>query len=171
MQPAQTHVSLELITDTDMYHFIENSILGGVSMITTRYARANAPTPPAYDASRPNVNLIYLDANNLYGWAMSQPLPTHGFRFLQHDEIEALAVEVGELSDDADDGYRFEVDLSYPQHLNDAHGDYPLAPSRWRLVVICIHPLSRQSFHRLHLKGNSLLISEIKSGMWYTTAI
>ena len=81
MQPAQTHVSLELITDTDMYHFIENSILGGVSMITTRYARANAPTPPAYAASRPRVNLIYLDANNLYGWAMPQPLPICGFRF------------------------------------------------------------------------------------------
>ena len=121
-----THVSQELITDIDMYHFIENSIRGGISMITTSYARANAATLPAYDASRPNVNLIYLDANNLYGWVMSQPLPTHGFRFLQPDEIEAMAVEVGELADDAEDGYIFEVDLSYTQHLHDAHDDYPL---------------------------------------------
>ena len=83
-------------------------------MITTRYARTNVPTLPAYDASRPNVNLIYLNANNLYGWAMSQPLPTDGFRFLQPDEIEALALKVvGELSDDAEDGYIFEVDLTY----------------------------------------------------------
>ena len=59
---------------------------------------------------------------------MSQPLPTHGFRFLKPYEIETLAVEVGELSDDAEDGYIFEVDLSYPQHLHDAHDDYPLAP-------------------------------------------
>ena len=72
-------------------------------------------------------NLIYLDANNLYGLAMSQPWPAHGFQFLQPDEIEALAV-VGELSDDAENGYVFEVDLSYPQHLHDAHGDFPLAP-------------------------------------------
>ena len=122
------HVSLELTTDIDMYHFIENSIRGGISMITTRYARANSPTLPAYDASRPRVNPIYLDANNLHGWAMSQPLPTHGFRFLQPDEIGAL-IEVGELSDDAEDGYIFEVDLSYPQHRHDAHEDYPpLAP-------------------------------------------
>ena len=78
------------------------------------------------------------------------------FRFLQPDEFEALAV--GELSDEAEDRYIFEVDLSYPQHLHDAHDDYPLSPSRWRLVVICIHPLSRQYFHRLHLKENSLLI-------------
>ena len=59
---------------------------------------------------------------------MSQPLPTHGLRFLQPDEIEAVAVEVVELSDDAENTYIFEVDLSYPQHLHDAHDDYPLAP-------------------------------------------
>ena len=59
---------------------------------------------------------------------MSQTLHICVFRFLQPDEIEVLG-EVGELSDDAEDGYLFEVDLSYPHHLHDAHDDYPLAPS------------------------------------------
>ena len=118
------HVSLELIRYIDMYHFIEKSIRGGISMITTRYDRAS--TLPGYDASRPRVNLIYLDANNLYGWTMSEPLPICGFRFLQPNEIGALAV-VGELSNDAEDGYIFEMDLSYPQHLHNAHDDYPLS--------------------------------------------
>ena len=59
-------------------------------MITTRYGQAKFPTLPGYVDSHPHVHLIYLDANNLYGWAMSQPLPTGGFRFLQPDEIEAL---------------------------------------------------------------------------------
>ena len=59
-------------TDNRYRHFIEDGIRGGISMITTRYARANA-TLPAYDANRPRVNLIYLDANNLYGWTMSHP--------------------------------------------------------------------------------------------------
>ena len=122
-----SRVSLELLTDIDMYHFIEKGIRGGTSMITTRYAQANFPTLPWYDASRPHVHLIYLDANNLYGWTMIQPLPIGGFRFLQPEEIETLA-PVGELSDDAEDGYIFEVDLVYPQHLHDAHDDYPLAP-------------------------------------------
>ena len=54
-----THVSLEL------NHFIENSIRGGISMITARYAQANSPTLPGYDASRPHCHLIYLNANNL----------------------------------------------------------------------------------------------------------
>ena len=60
---------------------------------------------------------------------MSQPLPTDGFRFLQPEMIEAMA-PVGELSDDAEDGYIYEVDLHYPQHLHDARDDYPLAP-KW----------------------------------------
>ena len=107
-----------------MYHLVENSIRGGISMITTGYARANVPTLPAYDVSLPNLNLIYLDANYLYVWAISQPLRPNGFRFLQQDEIEAL----GELSEDAEVGFIFEVDLSYSQHLHDSYDDYPFAP-------------------------------------------
>ena len=100
----------------------------------------NLPTLPGYDASHPHVHLIYLVANNLYGWAMSQTLPTGRVRFLQPDEIEALA-PVGEL---------YEVDLHYPQHLHDGHDDNPLAPASLEIDM---------DFHRLHLKGNSLLIS------------
>ena len=72
-----SRVSLELINDVDMYHFVENGIQDGISMITTRHAQANSPSfPDTYDASLPNLNRIYLDASNLYGWEMSQPLPT-----------------------------------------------------------------------------------------------
>ena len=94
-------------------------------MITTRYAHANFPTLPGYNASRPHTYLICLD--NLYVWEMIKPLSTGGFRFLQPDEIEALA-PVGELSNDAEDGYIYQMDLHYPQHLHDDHDDYPLAP-------------------------------------------
>ena len=82
--------------------------------------------PDSYDSSLPNQNLIYLDGNNLYRWAMSQSLPTHGLRFPQQDEISTLKLQ--ELSDDADDGYIFEMDLYYPTHLHDHHDDYPLSP-------------------------------------------
>ena len=94
-----------------MYHFVENSIRGGILMISIRHAQANSPSfADTYDSSLPNLNLIYLRANNLYGWAMSQSSPTHGFRFPQQDEISSLKLQ--ELSDDAEDGYIFEVDLS-----------------------------------------------------------
>ena len=71
-------------------------------MISTRHAQANNPSFPAtYDASLPRQDPIYLDANNLYGWAMSQSLPTHGFCFLQQEEISALKLQ--DLSDDDED--------------------------------------------------------------------
>ena len=106
-------VGLEHITDVDMYHFVEDSIQGDISMISTRYARVNSPSfPNTYDFSLPNQNLIYLDTKSLYGWAMSQSLPTHGFRFLQQDEISTL--KLGELSDDAEDSYLLEAAIHYP---------------------------------------------------------
>ena len=64
-------------------------------MISTRYGRANNPSfPSTYDEKRPRQDLIYLDANNLYGYAMSQFLPTHGFRLLSSDEITALKLKI-----------------------------------------------------------------------------
>ena len=97
-----SRVDLQFIADVDMYHFVENSIRGGISMISTRHAQANNPSfPDTYDASLPKQNLIYLDANNLYGWSMSQSLPTHRFRFLQQ-EISALKLQ--DLPNNGEDG-------------------------------------------------------------------
>ena len=122
-----SRVDLHLISDKDMYHFVENSIRGGISMISTRHAQANNPSFPAtYNASLPRQDLIYLDANNLYGWAMLQSLPTHGFRFLSEEEISALVLK--DIPDDVDVGYILELDLHYPTSLHSRHGDYPLAP-------------------------------------------
>ena len=96
-------------------------------MISTRYARANNPSfPSTYDDKLPRQDLIYLVANNLYGCAMSQFLPTHGFRLLSSDEITALELE--NLRDDSKDGYIYEVDMHYPAKLHNQHDDYPLAP-------------------------------------------
>ena len=107
-----SRVNLQLITDNDMYNFVENSIRGGISMISTRHAQANTPSfPDSYDADLPMQNLIYLDANNLYGWAISQSLPTHGFRFRQREEIAALILQ--DLPDDDEDGYIFEDARSF----------------------------------------------------------
>ena len=61
-----SRVELELITDENIYNLIENSIRGGISMISTRYARANNPSfPSTYDDKLPRQDLIYLDAKNL----------------------------------------------------------------------------------------------------------
>ena len=99
-------------------------IRGGVSVISHRHAKANVPNLPDYDPSKPNNHLMYLDANNLYGWAMSQPLPTGGFQWLTNAEI--LQLDIDTVPDSI--GYFLEVDLEYPSGLHDLHADYPLAP-------------------------------------------
>ena len=73
-------LELDLLTDIDQHLFIEEGIRGGVAMISHQYARANAPGMENYNASKCNSYIMYLDANNLYGWVMSQPLPTSNFK-------------------------------------------------------------------------------------------
>lgn len=113
-----TGVNLELLTDQDMLLMVEKGIRGGVLMISTRYGRANNKyIPEEYDPKLPSKYITYLDANNLYGWAMSRPLPTHDFKWMVPDELERWR----------DVPCILEVDLEYP---HDLHNDYPLAPER-----------------------------------------
>ena len=70
-----------------------------------------------FDDSKPSKYISYLDANNLYGWAMSKPLPSHGFRWMELSELKNWENHSGIL----------EVDLEYPRNLHDLHSDYPLA--------------------------------------------
>ena len=70
-------VNLELITDRIIFDIVDTSIRGDVSMISTRHAKANNQAQSSsYNPDYPSQDLIYLDANNLYGHAMSQYLPT-----------------------------------------------------------------------------------------------
>ena len=105
-----TNVKLELFNNEEMYTFIERSIRGGISQISKRFAKANNSRCKEYDPLKPITHLIYLDANNLYGWALSQRLPTHDFRLLTEQEIQTLVIE--ELLDEGDIGYIFEVSFT-----------------------------------------------------------
>ena len=76
-------VKLQLITDYDMLFMIEKGIRGGICQATHRYAKANNKYMKNYDKSIESSYIEYLDANNLYGWAMSQKLPTNGFIWVE----------------------------------------------------------------------------------------
>ena len=115
-----TKVELELLTDYDMLMMVEKGIRGGVSMISTRYGKANNPYMKDYDPDQPTKYISYLDANNLYGWAMCKPLPTKGFKWMTKEELKDWKSMPCIL----------EVDLEYPEKLHDLHNDYPLAPER-----------------------------------------
>jgi predicted HNH restriction endonuclease len=72
----RTGVKLDLLSDVDMYQFIEKGMRGGVSYIAHRHAKANNEYMKDYDPDQPSSYIMYYDANNLYGWAMSEELPT-----------------------------------------------------------------------------------------------
>ena len=94
-------IILELITDVGIYNMIDMSIRGGVPMISTRHAKANNPSLPSYDQELPRRDLIYLDANNLYGHAMSQYLPTEVFCVLSDTEVEAACMHAASMQQHA----------------------------------------------------------------------
>ena len=117
-----TKVKLELLKDPDMHSMIEAGIRGGVAVIAKRYVRANNPRiPERYDPSLPTSWLLYQDVNNLYGFALMQPLPYCGFEWLSPEEAQRM-VEKHRYNDK--DGAILEVDLEYPSELHDLHKDY-----------------------------------------------
>ena len=83
-----TEVKLELLSDTDMLLMVEKGIRGGVSMISNHYGKANDKyMGKSFKDREPSKCITYLDANSLYGWAMSKPLPTHGFKWMKVSEL------------------------------------------------------------------------------------
>ena len=84
-----TDVKLELLTDVDMLLMIEKGIRGGISMISKRYGKANNKyMGKSFNKKEPSKYIQYLDANNLYGAAMSMKLPTHGFKWMHNKELD-----------------------------------------------------------------------------------
>ena len=119
-----TGINLELITDIDQHQFIEKGLRGGISCIVHRHGEANNKYMKNYNPELESNYIIYLDANNLYGWAMCRPLPYGGFRWVEpkyySEKVEGI-------------GYIYKVDLDYPEELHDLHNDYPLAPEKIKI--------------------------------------
>ena len=127
-----TGQNLDLLSDYDMLMMFERGIRGGITHISKRYSEANNKYMKSYDSKKKSKFIQYLDANNLYGWAMSQNLPTHGFKWMKDITLEKVDEILDKtnhsMSNNGKKGYIFEVDLEYPKNLWEKHNDYPLAP-------------------------------------------
>ena len=83
-----TDVNLELLSDPDMLLMFEKGIRGGISTICNRYGKANNKYMKDFNPEEPSKFISYLDANNLYGWAMSKNLPTKGFEWMDEFDLK-----------------------------------------------------------------------------------
>lgn len=149
-------IQLELFTDANMYLMDESGIRGGISTITKRHAMANNKYMNEYNPEEGSVFVPYLDANNLYGWAMSQPLPVNGFMWMEEAELRHW----NKICDKYGEGCILEVDLEYPKDLHDKHNEYPLAPERLEVNKVrkLIPNLNNKEKYVLHYENLKLYL-------------
>ena len=98
---------------------------GGVSCFSNRYKKPSNKYLKSYDPKQVSKHIIYLDANNLYGYAMSKFFPTSGFKW-----IDPKKFDLNKHSSISSKGYLLEADLEYPKKLLELHNDYLLAPDK-----------------------------------------
>ena len=120
----RTKVELELLTEIDIILMFEKRIRGGISQAIQRYASANNKYMPNYNLNAQSTYLMYVDTNNLYGYAMSKKLPINNFKWC--DYLEMFTSDFMKNYDsDRDTGYVLEADIDYPKELHEPHRDLP----------------------------------------------
>ena len=156
----KTRIRLELLLDPDMILMFERGIRGGITQSVNRWAKANNPYMGSeFDPDEKTNYLRYLDANNLYGWAMSQALPTRGFGWvdIKPDKISKLAKRKSK-------GYLLEVNVRYPKELHNSHNDLPFMCERMKIngVEKLIPNLYDKKRYVIHIRA---LDQAIKHGL------
>ena len=156
-------VKLELLTDYHMLLMIEEGIRGGMCESIHRYAKASNKYMKNYDKNIESSYLMYSDANNLYGWAMSQKLPVNGFRWV-HDASRFNEDFIKNYNENSDI-----VDVEYPKKLFDSQKDLPFLPERKTLekvekLVCSIEDKEKYAIHIRALKqalNHGLILNEV----------
>ena len=152
----KTNIELELLTDYDMLLMVGEGIRGGICHSIHRYAKANNKYMKNYNNNEESSYIQYLDANNLYGWAMSKKLPVNGFRWLDSNEINEINEEfIKNYNENDNKGYILEADVRYSKRLHDLHSDLPFLPERMEInkpkKLIC--NLSNKKKYVIHVNS------------------
>ena len=111
---------------------VEKGIRDGICHAIHRYTKANNKYMKNYDKNKESSCIQYLDANNLYGWAISQKLPVDGFKWKRN--ISKFSEDfIKNFDEDSDKGYILEVDVEYAKNLHDLHSDLPFLPEKMKI--------------------------------------
>ena len=114
-----------------MLLMVEKVTRGGIWQAIHRYAKANNKYIKNYDKDIISSYLMYLDANNLYGWAISLKLPVNDFKWVEKSRLSRFnEIFIKNYDENCDKGYFFDVDVDYPKKLSNLHKDLPFLPER-----------------------------------------
>ena len=123
---------LELLTDENMFLAYEKGIRGGICNKVHSYAEANNKYMKNYDKNKESSFLMYVDANNSYGWAMSKKLRVDGFKWV--DDLSMFTeVFIKSYDEEGDVGYLLVVDIEYPKTLLMLHSDLLFLPDKMKV--------------------------------------
>ena len=111
---------------------VEEGIRGGICHSIHRHAKANNKYMKNYNKNEESSYIQYLDANNLYGWAMPQKLPVNGIKWIE-DTSEINEEFIKNYDENSDNGYILEVDVKYPIKLRDLDSDLSFLPKRMKI--------------------------------------
>lgn len=152
-----TGVKLELLDDIEMLTFVERGIRGGISQCSNRFSEANNKYMNNYKENEESKYIMYFDINNLYGFAMTKPLPKGGFRWLSDDELRYF--DLDRLDENFFKGYLLEVDLEYPEDIHEIHKDLPFCPehiappgSKQKKLLTTLFDKEKYIIHYMYLK-------------------
>ena len=155
----KTGVKLELLTDYDMLLMVKKGIWGGMCQAIHRYAKENSKYINSYDKSIISSFLMYLDAKNLYGWAIIQKLPVNGFKWVKNlSKLNERFIK--DYNENSDREYFLEIDAEYPKNLLNSHKDLPKIGKRqeaclWyrrQKEICCTHKSFKTSTKSRRLK-------------------
>ncbi len=143
-------VDIELLSDPEMYAMIESGLRGGLCFTSQKYAKADEKT-----------KILYLDLNALYSSMLCESLPMRNFRFMSHEEINAIDWMNVEALADGGPGYIMEVQLEYPQEIHYYTNEYPLAPEQKVITENMLSPHTKLMMETLDgkIKNNDVKLT------------
>ena len=150
-------VQLELISNPEICNFFRKSIRGGMSFIATRRAKSDYTNSDVENCNKRMTHIRYIDGNNLYGSQMLFDLPTGDYKLENKDFIKRIEkrLRYKEPIYMNERGMFLEVDLEYPNDIHSQHGDFPLAPERYKVTYDQLSPLNQSLYGKM--KTNDLI--------------
>ena len=137
-----------------MLLIVEEGIRGLICHSIHRYAKANNKYMKNYNNNEDSSYIQYLDANNLYSWAMSKKLPVNGFKWIDNNETAEHVINekfIKNYNENDNKGYILKVDIRYPKRLHELHSDLPFLSERMKIdkysKLVVIYLIKKNTSH------------------------